>query len=174
VWDSVLIKAIGPFALLRSACVFFLAAFTDTNVARSGGYIFLTIVDIASGRRILGTEYGGPIVFAAWPSSVGHGSKLRSTSMSSRDFRSYARMARPIFSERDYDTVKKLVTERARAFFFLEAERLEALIRELTDYEGRFAQTDALYVGWAECTFVPRGEDDGRPRRRWSDASRQG
>ncbi len=92
--------------------------------------------------------------------------------MGTRDFRSYARMARPIFTERDYDTVKKLVTERARAFFFVEAERLEALIRELTDYEGRFAQTDARYaVGWAECMFVPVGEDDGQPRRRWSDPS---
>jgi hypothetical protein len=92
--------------------------------------------------------------------------------MGTRDFRSYARMARPIFTERDYDTVKKLVTERARTFFFVEAERLEALIRELTDYEGRFAQTDALYaVGWAEWTFVPVGKDDGQPRRRWSDAS---
>ncbi|HTS52784.1 MAG TPA: hypothetical protein VMH26_05885 [Burkholderiales bacterium] len=90
--------------------------------------------------------------------------------MSSRDFRSYARMARPIFTERDYETVKKLVTERARTFFFVEAERLEALIRELTDYEGRFARTDEL-AGWVEWSFMPASNDEGQPRRRWSDAS---
>ena len=48
--------------------------------------------------------------------------------MGTREFRSYARMARPIFTERDYETVRKLVTQRARTFFFVEAERLEALI----------------------------------------------
>ena len=62
--------------------------------------------------------------------------------MGTREFRSYARMARPIFTERDYATVRRLVTQRARTFFFVEAERLEALIRELTDYEGRCAETD--------------------------------
>ncbi len=92
--------------------------------------------------------------------------------MGTREFRSYARMARPIFTERDYETVRKLVTQRARTFFFVEAERLEALIRELTDYEGRCAETDAsCAVGWAEWTFVPEADDDGQPRRRWSDAS---
>jgi hypothetical protein len=92
--------------------------------------------------------------------------------MGTREFRSYARMARPIFTERDYETVRKLVTQRARTFFFVEAERLEALIRELTDYEGRCAETDAgCAVGWAEWAFVPEADGDGQPRRRWSDAS---
>jgi hypothetical protein len=92
--------------------------------------------------------------------------------MGTREFRSYARMARPIFTERDYETVRKLVTQRARTFFFVEAERLEALIRELTDYEGRCAETNTgSVVGWAEWAFAPEADDDGQPRRRWSDAS---
>ena len=93
--------------------------------------------------------------------------------MGTREFRSYARMARPIFSTRDYDTVKKLVTQRARTFLLLEAERIEALIRELTDYEGRSGQADADYeVGWAQWMVVPTAHDDSQPRRRWSDATR--
>lgn len=92
--------------------------------------------------------------------------------MGTREFRSYARLARPIFTERDYETVRKLVTQRARTFFFVEAERLEALIRELTDYEGRCAETDpGCSIGWAEWAFVPEAGGDARPRRRWSDAS---
>lgn len=95
--------------------------------------------------------------------------------MGTREFRSYARMARPIFTERDYETVRKLVTQRARAFFFVEAERLEALIRELTDYEGRSAETDSsCSVGWAEWALVPEADSDARPRRRWSDGSHRG
>jgi len=91
--------------------------------------------------------------------------------MGTREFRSYARMARPIISERDYDTVKKLVTQRARTFLLLEAERIEALIRELTDYEGRSGQTDTDYaVEWAQWMVVPTAQDDSQPRRRWSDA----
>lgn len=93
--------------------------------------------------------------------------------MGTREFRSYARMARPIFSERDYDTVKKLVTQRARTFLLLEAERIEALIRELTDYEGRSEQAGAEYaVGWAQWMVVPTAQDDSQPRRRWSDGAR--
>jgi hypothetical protein len=84
-------------------------------------------------------------------------------------------MARPIFTERDYETVRKLVTQRARTFFFVEAERLEALIRELTDYEGRCAETDpACSIGWTEWALVPEANGDTRPRRRWSDGSHQG
>jgi len=92
--------------------------------------------------------------------------------MGTREFRSFARMARPIFTERDYEIVLKLVTQRARTFFFVEAERLEALIRELTDYEGRCAEIDpACAVGWAEWALVPDTGSDARPRRRWSDGS---
>jgi hypothetical protein len=95
--------------------------------------------------------------------------------MGTREFRSYARMARPIFTARDYETVRKLVTQRARTFFFVEAERLEALIRELTDYEGRCAETDpGCSVGWAEWALVPEADGDARPRRRWSDGSHRG
>jgi hypothetical protein len=93
--------------------------------------------------------------------------------MGTRDFRSYVGMARPVLTERDYQTVKKLVMERARNFFFfIEAERLEAMIRELNDYEQRSADTGGdCTIGWAEWVFVPKADGDTQPRRRWSDLS---
>jgi hypothetical protein len=89
------------------------------------------------------------------------------------DFKLLARMARPVLSQRDYNASKKLLRERARTFsVFLEAERLEALIREVTYYEDRCAETDAgRTVGWAECVILPELENDGTPHRRWSDRS---
>jgi len=90
--------------------------------------------------------------------------------MGNREFRSFARMARPIITRRDYYTVRKLVSQRARAFFFVEAERLEALIRELTDYEGRRVETEAS-MGWSRLALGPGASREGRPRRRWSDAA---
>lgn len=92
--------------------------------------------------------------------------------MGTRDFRSYVGMARPVLTERDYRRVKKLVMERARTFFFIEAERLEAMIRELNDYEQRSADTGGdCTIGWAEWVFVPKADGDTQQRRRWSDVS---
>ena len=83
-----------------------------------------------------------------------------------RTFRSIARMARPINTERDYGVVKNLVAERARTFFFIETERLEALIRELTDYESRVAHAEAECTEWAP---VQRRNDIDEQNRRWCD-----
>src|ERR1700730_735819 len=89
----------------------------------------------------------------------------RSMVMGMRDFRSYVGMARPVLTGRDYQTMKKLLMERARTFFFfIEAERLEAMIRELNDYEQRSADTGGdCTVGWAEWVFVPKADSDTQP-----------
>jgi len=66
--------------------------------------------------------------------------------------------------------VKKLVAERAWTFFFVETERLEALVRELTDYEIRVEESEAGFtVEWAEWTFVQQANDHHEQHRRWRD-----
>ena len=90
--------------------------------------------------------------------------------MGSRTFRPIARIARPITTERDYRGVKKLVAERAWTFFFVETERLEALVRELTDYEIRVEESEAGFtVEWAEWAFVQQANDHHEQHRRWRD-----
>lgn len=91
--------------------------------------------------------------------------------MGTRDFKPFARMARPILSQREYDEAKKLLRERVRTYaVILEAERLEALIRELTHYEDRCADTNAKWaVAGSECTFLAEINTGGTPHRRWSD-----
>jgi hypothetical protein len=90
--------------------------------------------------------------------------------MGSRTFRPIARMARPITTERDYRGVKNLVAERAWTFFFVETERLEALVRELTDYEIRVEESAAGFtVEWAEWAFVQKENDPEEQSRRWGD-----
>lgn len=79
---------------------------------------------------------------------------------------SYVGMARPIVVERDYRAVKRLLADRCHGIYLLlEAERLEALIRELTLYEDRPDQE-------AEFLSLVAAPVDARPRvlnRRWSD-----
>ena len=90
--------------------------------------------------------------------------------MGSRTFRPIARTARPITTERDYRGVKKLVAEHAWTFFFVETERLEALVRELTDYEIRAEESEAGFtVEWAEWAFVQEVDAREEQRRRWRD-----
>jgi hypothetical protein len=66
--------------------------------------------------------------------------------------------------------VKSLVAERAKTFFLIETERLEALIRELTDYEGRLADAevgvDAEKTEWAP---IQRRNHLDEQHRRWCD-----
>jgi len=51
--------------------------------------------------------------------------------------------------------VKSLVAERAWTHFFVETERLEALVRELTDYEIRVERSEAGFTGeWAERAYA--------------------
>ena len=92
-----------------------------------------------------------------------------------RAFSPIVRIARPINTERDYRGVKSLVAESARTFFLIETERLEALIRELTDYEGRLADGEvgvaAEKTAWAP---IQRRNEIDEQNRRWCDAIDQG
>jgi hypothetical protein len=93
--------------------------------------------------------------------------------MGTRDFKPFARMARPILSQREYDEARKLLRERVRTYaVVLEAERLEALIRELTHYEDRCADTNTKWsIEGAEYGFLAETKSNGTPHRRWSDQS---
>jgi hypothetical protein len=87
-----------------------------------------------------------------------------------RTFSPMTRMARPINTERDYRVVKTLVAQRARTFFFAETERLEALIRELTDFESRAAHTETgVTAECAEWAPVQRRNELDERNRRWCD-----
>jgi hypothetical protein len=82
---------------------------------------------------------------------------------------SYVGLARPILAERDYQAVKRLVIDRCHGIYLLlEAERLEALIRELTLYEDRSGERDR-----SGALTVPASHNgnDNLPHRRWSDAA---
>jgi hypothetical protein len=82
---------------------------------------------------------------------------------------SYVGMARPILAERDYQAVKRLVVDRCHGIYLLlEAERLEALIRELTLYEDRSGEWDG---GGSLAVPAPQNGNDKLPHRRWSDAT---
>ena len=80
---------------------------------------------------------------------------------------SYVGMARPILVERDYQAVKRLLVDRCKGIYLLlEADRLEALIRELTLYEDRSGerQEGELVAGPAAQAASNRWL-----HRRWSD-----
>ncbi len=68
---------------------------------------------------------------------------------------SYVGMARPILAERDYQAVKRLLVDRCKGIYvLLEAERFEALIRELTLYEDHSGGRDEsrAHLGRASTT----------------------
>jgi hypothetical protein len=82
---------------------------------------------------------------------------------------SYVGMARPILAQRDYQAIKRLLADRCQGIYLLlEAERLEALIRELTLYEDRSADSDE-----SEPPTASTGPSVSAwaPHRRWSDPS---
>jgi len=80
--------------------------------------------------------------------------------------------ARPIFSERDYQAAKQLLSEHAQALRpYLEAGRFQSLIRELGDYEMRSA--DRL-TDLAHHPDLSQTGSQGQPQRRWSDTSHWG
>ena len=82
---------------------------------------------------------------------------------------SYVGMARPILAERDYQAVKRLVVDRCQGIYLLiEAERLEALIRELTLYEDRSGEVEGS--GFASAS-TQQNNIASQLHRRWSDAS---
>ena len=79
---------------------------------------------------------------------------------------SYVGMARPILVERDYQAVKRLLLDQCKGIYvLLEAERFEALIRELTVYEdGSDVRDDIERIALQE----PQPTSN-RLYRRWSD-----
>ena len=92
--------------------------------------------------------------------------------MGARHFHPFARKARPILSTRDYDAARKHLKGVLKEPAWLrEDSRIEALIRELTDFEDRFVMRERwVAIEWAECVFVPSLDEEGSLRRRWSDA----
>lgn len=89
-------------------------------------------------------------------------------------FQSWTKHARPIVTARDYEAVKELLkSQSALGLVANRGEyRVEALIRELVEYEGSLNGTDDEYrLGWAEYVKVPSLGQDGAASRRWSDAS---
>jgi hypothetical protein len=95
---------------------------------------------------------------------------MKAHGMGRRYVQPYTRMARPIVTVRDYEAVKNVVKRRATLFpDLLDTGRLEALIRELIDYEDRSMGVNASYgIEWA---LVPRVHEDITPQRRWFDHS---
>ena len=80
---------------------------------------------------------------------------------------SYVGMARPILVERDYQAVKLLLVDRCKGIYLLlEAERLEALIRELTLYEDRSGEREE--DGLMAVAMAPVTSNNWL-HRRWSD-----
>ena len=91
--------------------------------------------------------------------------------MGSREFRPAVRKARLILSTRDYDAARKQLKHAMKQPAWLrQEERIEALMRELTDFENRFLMRERwLAIEWAECVFVPELNEEDAPKRRWSD-----
>ncbi|MSQ58643.1 MAG: hypothetical protein EXR36_03100 [Betaproteobacteria bacterium] len=87
-------------------------------------------------------------------------------------FQSTTKHARPIVSARDYQSVKSLL--KSTTVLGLVANRgeyrVEALIRELVEYESTLNGTDQEYcLGWTEYVRVPRAGEETSETRRWSD-----
>lgn len=93
--------------------------------------------------------------------------------MEARDVTYFGSRARPIFGERDYHAAKRLLLEHAQTLKpFLEAGRLQSLIRELSDYERRSSSTPAALAEHAADSEEVDGQE--QPQRRWSDAAHWG
>ena len=89
--------------------------------------------------------------------------------MQEKDEGRRGRSARPILVERDYEAAKRSLQDHVTNLKpFLEAGRLEALIRVLSDYE-RQPGLRARRVGLSAGSRPAREE---HPRRRWTDSSR--
>lgn len=89
-------------------------------------------------------------------------------------FQSNTKHARPIVTARDYDAVKSLLkTQTALGLVSNRGEyRVEALIRELVEYESSVAGADDEYrLGWTEYVNVPRLLLECAETRRWSDST---
>ena len=88
--------------------------------------------------------------------------------MGKRYVATLAGRARPITTERDYWAVMLLLQERCRPIWRAwEDERLEALFREITDYEDRCANGDGAHS--LRLNPVSNSCADMQLGRRWSD-----
>ena len=97
--------------------------------------------------------------------------------MGSRHFGVDARGARPIQNERDYRAAKALLAREMRHSHSDEAwARLEALMQELAEYEGRFAAAEEAAAEAGEEWLIDPATISGYegPRRRWTDPTESG
>lgn len=80
-------------------------------------------------------------------------------------------LARPIFSTRDYDHARRLLSQTlGQPGWLRDEQRIESLSLALSAFERRILSREPqLAVEWAECVFVPALEERDCPRRRWSD-----
>ena len=93
--------------------------------------------------------------------------------MGSRFFyQSTTKHARPIVNARDYESVKALL--RSNDLLSLVANRgeyrVEALIRELVEYESSLNGSNSDYnLGWTEYVSIRKLPTGDAENRRWSD-----
>lgn len=90
-------------------------------------------------------------------------------------FQAMTKHARPIITARDYEAVKALLkSQSALGLVANRGEyRVEALIRELVEYESTINGTgDEYHIGWSEYVSIPHLALDSAQTRRWSDSTR--
>ncbi len=91
--------------------------------------------------------------------------------MGHNDLDLLVKKARPILNERDYQAAKELLERELRHSHDDRAsERLEALMREVADYEARFLQGEEDDVSdLVQYAYSAALDEDEGPRRRWTD-----
>ena len=88
--------------------------------------------------------------------------------MGSSDRLAFARRARPILWQRDYEAAKAVLSHAASSSS--DDERFLCLLRALYDYERKGAHFElARIVELAEWVFVPALSNPQERSRRWSD-----
>jgi hypothetical protein len=79
----------------------------------------------------------------------------------------FARKARPILSQRDYQATKQVLSTHAQTLTpFLEPGRFEGLLRELSAYETHNAK---VHPGATGSLSIRNTDTDRQRQRRWSD-----
>jgi len=87
--------------------------------------------------------------------------------MGSIDYQAFAKKARPILWQRDYEAAKSVLI---RAAANASDERFMGLLQAVHDYERDGANLElSRIVELAECVFVPALTGDEERSRRWSD-----
>ena len=85
-------------------------------------------------------------------------------------YRQFARKARAILTERDYVAAQAVLFASARmALLREEEERVEALLRELANYDSSSAELPSQEAVAAAAAGGIEGSSESRPGRRWSD-----